>query len=167
MLLTWTLVVGACVWLGVWWIPVLWVASIATVFWSGVRLRIWTEHLGTSSTHRIHVPEWLEQLIMPHAIGLHWEHHQHPNVPFYKLAALRACVDGPPLVSLPALTRAFLASAPLRSGSVGETVRPEAMPRPAAPSWSTRRATALVLAPLLAGALVYALLRPSGILLDD
>src|SRR5690349_2737849 len=49
MLLYWATIVGVCVWLGAWWIPVLWVVSIATVFWSGVRLRIWTEHLGTSS----------------------------------------------------------------------------------------------------------------------
>ena len=166
MIVFWASVVFACVWLGAWWMPVLWVVSIATVFWSGVRLRIWTEHLGTSSTHRIQVPEWLEQLIMPHDIGLHWEHHRHPSVPFYNLGALRAELEGPPIVSLPALARGFLASIPLASGEVADTVHARPISTSTTRSWSTRRAIALVLVPLLAGALVYALLRAPGIALD-
>jgi fatty acid desaturase len=167
MLLFWAAIVSACVWLGAWWIPIVWVASIATVFWSGVRLRIWTEHLGTSSTHRISVPEWLEQLIMPHDIGLHWEHHRYPSVPFYNLAALRVRVEGPPIVSLVALARGFLASAPLPSGQVADTVHAAPISSVPDPRHTTRRAVALVLVPLLAGVLVYALLRPPGIVLDD
>jgi fatty acid desaturase len=166
MAVWWAVIVGACVWLGVWWIPVVWVASIATVFWSGVRLRIWTEHLGTSSTHRIHVPEWLEQLIMPHDIGLHWEHHHYPSVPFYNLAALRSRVDGPPTVSLVALARGFLDSAELASGEVADTVHAAPISIPQS-RWTTWRAVALVLVPLLAGMLVYALLRPPGIVFDE
>lgn len=105
MLAYWAAIVGVCHALGVVWIPILWVLSIATVFWAGGRLRIWTEHLGTSSTHRVFVPEWFEQLIMPHDIGLHWEHHRHLSVPFYKLRDLRAALAGPPIVTLPALAR--------------------------------------------------------------
>ncbi len=113
------------------WIPILWIASIATVFWSGVRLRIWTEHLGTKDTHRIAVPVWLQHLIMPHDIGLHWEHHHFPSVPFWNLHKLRALLppghDGaPPLVSLSSLLRAFVLSTPLRSGEIGVTIGPDA-----------------------------------------
>jgi fatty acid desaturase len=129
----WSLV-GALSWhLGALWVVVLWVVSIATVFWSGVRLRIWTEHLGSKHTHRIHVPEWVEQFIMPHNIGLHWEHHQHPTVPFYNLGALRRALapgsiitaetTAPPLVSLRTLANAFRDSDRLPSGQVGCTVQ--------------------------------------------
>jgi hypothetical protein len=85
----WAIGVGVAHALGAIWIPILWVASVATVFWSGVRLRIWTEHLGTRDTHRIHVPLWLEIFLMPHNIGMHWEHHHFPSVPFYNLGHLR------------------------------------------------------------------------------
>lgn len=107
------------------WIPVLWIVSIATVFWSGVRLRIWTEHLGTKDTHRVVVPTWLAHAIMPHDIGLHWEHHWFPSVPFWNLAKLRAALPGP-RVTLTELARAFLTSAPLPSGTIGETIDAEA-----------------------------------------
>lgn len=113
------------------WMPLLWIISIATVFWSGVRLRIWTEHLGTKDTHRIHVPVWLEHLIMPHDIGLHWEHHHFPNVPFWNLRKLRALLppdegQSPPVVTLQSLAASFLLSQPLRSGSIGVTIGPDA-----------------------------------------
>jgi hypothetical protein len=141
------------------WVPGLWVTGVATIFWSGVRLRIWTEHLGTRSTHRIAVPAWVAELIMPHDIGMHWEHHHHPTVPFYNLGALRAAV--PPVVSLRALGRAFVASPPLASGQVAETV----CPRPAGeePRRARRRALAFVahvLAPLGVGAATYLVVRP-------
>jgi hypothetical protein len=104
---------------------------------------------------------------MPHDIGLHWEHHQHPSVPFYNLAALRARMEGPPLVSLRALARGFLASATLASGQVADTVHVAPISTVPGPRHTTRRAVALVLVPLLAGVLVYALLRPPGIVFDD
>jgi fatty acid desaturase len=169
MLGYWVAIVGACVALGVAWIPITWVVSVATVFWAGVRLRIWTEHLGSSTTHRVHVPEWFEQLIMPHDIGLHWEHHRHPSVPFYALRRLRAALVGPPIVSLPALARAFVASDALRSGQVGDLVHARPMqPRPrraSTPAWAGPLTH--VLAPLCVGALVYLLVRPRALLGDQ
>ncbi|PRQ10077.1 fatty acid desaturase [Enhygromyxa salina] len=168
MAVFWGVIVGACWVLGVVWVPIVWVVSIATVFWSGVRLRIWTEHLGTRGTHRVHVPEWLEQLIMPHDIGLHWEHHRHPSVPFYRLGELRAALPGPPIVTLPALARAFTTSAALRSGQVAERVHAPPMPsRARTPAPLVLRALTHVLAPLGLGVLVYALLRPRALLLDQ
>ncbi|KIG17005.1 Fatty acid desaturase [Enhygromyxa salina] len=171
MLVYWGVIFGVFVVLGLAWVPILWVVSIATVFWSGVRLRIWTEHLGTSSTHRVHVPEWFEQLIMPHEIGLHWEHHRHPSVPFYKLRALRAALPGPPIVSLPALARGFMTSAALRSGEVADLVT-DLVTAPSMQSRARirsplRRVLGHVLGPLGLGALIYALLRPRALLGDQ
>jgi fatty acid desaturase len=100
-----------------WWVPLLWVASIATVFWSGVRLRIWTEHLGSADTHRIEVPGWLAHAIMPHNIGLHWEHHHFPTVPFWALGRLREALPGPRL-PLGRLGAQFILAEPLASGAL-------------------------------------------------
>ena len=153
------------------WVPILWIASIATVFWSGVRLRIWTEHLGTTGTHRIHVPEWLEQLIMPHDIGLHWEHHRYPTVPFYRLRALRDALPDPPLVSLRELAASFRRSAALASGAVGDTVLPAPLEPPARSSSSSSSAlrdlAVHVVAPLLVGAAIYLLVRDRSLAIFD
>lgn len=148
------------------WVPLLWLASIATVFWSGVRLRIWTEHLGTRGTHRIRVPAWFSQFIMPHDIGLHWEHHHWPTVPFWNLSRLRNLLPpgeagAPALLSLGDLWRAFLSSTPLPSGQAGATVNVEPPPRPvitpARPvAWRYLLHVAL---PFAAGVLVYLLCR--------
>src|SRR6185437_5058923 len=105
--------------------PILWIVSIVTVFWSGVRLRIWTEHLGARDTHRIHLPPLVAAAVMPHHIGLHWEHHAFPRVPFHHLARLRAALDAPPpLLGLVELWRGFVRSPPLASGAVAATVCP-------------------------------------------
>ncbi|MCA9620362.1 MAG: fatty acid desaturase [Myxococcales bacterium] len=155
--------VGACFWrLDALWVPILWVVSIATVFWSGVRLRIWTEHLGTRSTHRIAVPEWVEQLIMPHNIGLHYEHHLDPRVPFYHLSALRQALPEPPIVSLRALARAFVTSERLASGEVGSAVAPRSSAVATPPRRKGWRSH--ILLPLAIGVALYALLRPRGLL---
>lgn len=126
----WLAMLGISWRLHVLWIPILWIVSIATVFWSGVRLRIWTEHLGTKDTHRIRVPVWFAHLIMPHDIGLHWEHHHFPQVPFWNLQKLRDLLppdrdSAPPIVSLHSLVQSFLLSTPLRSGTIGVTVGPD------------------------------------------
>jgi len=158
--LEWLVALGVAWRLGVVWIPVLWIAGIVTVFWSGVRLRIWTEHLGTKDTHRIQVPRWLAIAIMPHDIGLHWEHHHFPSVPFYNLARLRALLpanaDGAPAVtSLPALATGFLRSAPLGSGEVGETVVPAESASPIRERGRAFAFFAHVAIPLVLGVGVY------------
>ncbi len=104
---------------GLLWALTLWVASIATAFWSGVRLRIWTEHLGTLGTHRITMGPLFEAVVMPHAIGLHWEHHHFPSVPFHRLRELREALPAPPIVGLGDLFRRFARSEPLASGDLG------------------------------------------------
>lgn len=142
------------------WVPVLWVTSIATVFWSGVRLRIWTEHLGTLDTHRIAVPAWLAHLIMPHSIGLHWEHHHWPGVPFSSLPRLRAALPpgegAPPVIGLGELVGAFVQAGRLESGGL-PGARPVAR---AARLASVIPYVGHVAAPMALGVLVYALCRP-------
>ncbi len=158
----WAGIFAASYALGVVWIPLLWIAGVATVFWSGVRLRIWTEHLGTHGTHRITVPRWFSHLAMPHNIGLHWEHHHFPGVSFSNLPKLRALLPGP-RVPLGRLLNAFLTSAPLASGSVGETIDANGGTAPlddARAAAVEKRLSALrylfhVALPMAAGVLVY------------
>jgi fatty acid desaturase len=102
------------------WALALWIASIATAFWSGVRLRIFTEHLGTRDTHRISMGRLFETVVMPHSIGLHWEHHHFPGVPFHRLRELRAAIPAPPIVPLSALFARFAAAPSVRSGEIVE-----------------------------------------------
>lgn len=167
LLAYWMVVLGVAWKLGALWVPILWITAIATVFWSGVRLRIWTEHLGSADTHRITVPWWLAHFIMPHDIGLHWEHHRFPGVPFWNLKRLRARLPSgqegiPPLGSLSSLLRGFLSSAPLASGQVGITVGPGALDA-VDPAALSARAAALrklallfhVILPLAAGSFIY------------
>ncbi len=148
------------------WVPVLFVAAIATVFWSGVRLRIWTEHLGTRDTHRIGLPSWVAWLVMPHNIGMHWEHHHYPGVPFFNLPRLRRLLTEeagyPPVLPLAALLRAFARSAALQSGGIAETVDREGNTEPdkerlerSAREVSLLRLGAHVGLPLISGVAVY------------
>jgi fatty acid desaturase len=114
----WLVVAAIFVKLKMLWIPVLWVISIATVFWSGVRFRIFTEHLGLSDTHRLRIPTWLVWFWMPHNIGLHWEHHHFPGVPFYHLPKVRQALPQPHLTELWQLWTDFRELPGLRSGDV-------------------------------------------------
>lgn len=120
----WVIVIGVAYRLGVLWMPVLWVASIATTFWSGVRLRIFTEHLGTTDTHRISMHPVFEAIVMPHSIGLHWEHHHFPSVPFHRLPELRRSIVHPKVVPLSELWARFRGAPPLASGQIAEMLGP-------------------------------------------
>jgi len=68
---------------------VLFMLSKPTTFWAVFRLRVYTEHVGVTGTHRIHVNKWQRWLFAPHNTWMHWEHHQHPQVPFWQLPKLR------------------------------------------------------------------------------
>ncbi|MCC6644250.1 MAG: fatty acid desaturase [Polyangiaceae bacterium] len=164
MTATWALAAALAWRAGALWVPLLWTASIVTVFWSGVRLRIFTEHLGAQDTHRIVVPAWLAHLIMPHDIGLHWEHHHFPDVPFWNLARLRAALPASEVVPAPLplgrLLAAFGASEPLASGQIAEVVSREGRPVAAPPraTYAARRDLPYlrhVAWPLVAGLTVY------------
>lgn len=168
MLALWLGALGVAWRLGALWVPLLWVAAIGTVFWSGVRLRIFTEHLGSADTHRISVPAWFAQLIMPHDIGLHWEHHHFPTVPFWNLSRLRGALpaggDVPPPRPLWQLLRAFFSAPPLASGQLGEVLSPRGDACPPPPLARYPRDAALpyvthVVGPFVAGVVLYATCR--------
>lgn len=89
--LLWWSFVGAVLYaLGLEFAVVIWFAALGTSFWGFHRLRTWTEHVGTESTHRMHANWWQRILITPHGSWSHYEHHAHPSVPFWRRHELRA-----------------------------------------------------------------------------
>lgn len=60
----------------------IWHVASGTSFWAMFRLRAFTEHVGTTSTHRLSEPPlWKKLLYLPENTWLHWEHHKWPAVP--------------------------------------------------------------------------------------
>lgn len=60
----------------------IWHIAFATSFFAVFRLRAFTEHVGTTSTHRLSEPPlWKKLLYLPENTWLHWEHHKWPAVP--------------------------------------------------------------------------------------
>lgn len=78
---------------GLWFAAVIWVVALGTSFWGFFRLRTWTEHVGTPTTHRVRANWWQRMFITPHGSWSHYEHHEHPSVPFWKRAELRGAND--------------------------------------------------------------------------
>jgi fatty acid desaturase len=68
---------------------VIWFVALGTSFWGFHRLRTWTEHVGTSSTHRVRANWWQRILITPHCSWTHYEHHAYPSIPFWRRHELR------------------------------------------------------------------------------
>ena len=88
---------------GVVWIIILWWASLLLCLWPIFRLRMWTEHAGTSATHRITAGLFARMCIVPHRTYMHWEHHEFPMIPCWNLPRVRRLVPGPQILSLPQL----------------------------------------------------------------
>ena len=64
----------------------IWHVASGTSFWAVFRLRAFTEHVGTTSTHRLSEPSlWKKLLYLPENTWLHWEHHKWPAVPARQL----------------------------------------------------------------------------------
>lgn len=78
---------------GLWFAAVIWVLALGTSFWGFFRLRTWTEHVGTPTTHRVRANWWQRMFITPHGSWSHYEHHEHPSVPFWKRDELRGAND--------------------------------------------------------------------------
>lgn len=88
--LLWWSVVGSLLYIcGLGFAAVIWFAALGTSFWGFHRLRTWTEHIGTESTHRVRANWWQRILITPHCSWSHYEHHAHPSVPFWRRHELR------------------------------------------------------------------------------
>jgi fatty acid desaturase len=76
----------------------LFLVAMPTSYWAVFRLRIYGEHTDTLDTHRVHLKVWQRLLFAPHNIWMHWEHHEHPNVPYYQLPAVRNVYKDLPVV---------------------------------------------------------------------
>jgi len=76
----------------------LFMLAMPTSYWAVFRLRIYGEHTDTMDTHRVHLKVWQRLLFAPHNIWMHWEHHEHPNVPYYDLPEVRKFYKDLPIV---------------------------------------------------------------------
>jgi fatty acid desaturase len=73
---------AALLWWADWRALAIWYVAFGTSFWAVFRLRAFTEHVGTKSTHRLSEPPlWKKLLYLPENTWLHWEHHKWPAVP--------------------------------------------------------------------------------------
>ena len=81
-------------------IIILWWASLLFCLWPIFRLRMWTEHVGTSGSHRIAAGLVARACIVPHHTYMHWEHHEFPMIPCWNLPRVRRLVLAPPIISL-------------------------------------------------------------------
>jgi len=69
-----------------WRVLAIWHVASVTSFWAVFRLRAFTEHVGTMSTHKLSEPPlWKKLLYLPENTWLHWEHHKWPAVPTRQL----------------------------------------------------------------------------------
>jgi len=82
------------------WLIGLYAIAIPTVFWALIEVRGWTEHRGITDTHRYHTHWLLQQVLFPHNVWMHYEHHQWCYVPFYNLPQARALDEKTPVVQL-------------------------------------------------------------------
>ena len=78
---------------------ILFMLSKPTTFWAVFRLRVYMEHVGTDDTHRVHLNVFQRALFAPHNIWIHWEHHEHPSVPYWALPDVRRHYSHVPIVS--------------------------------------------------------------------
>lgn len=66
-------------------IIVVWYGAMLSSLLACSRLRIWHEHIGTNSTHKIKANWWQKLLFLPHNAEYHYEHHKKASVPYDKL----------------------------------------------------------------------------------
>jgi fatty acid desaturase len=87
--LWWAVVGGSLYASGFGFAIIIWFIALGTSFWGFFRLRTWTEHVGTDSTHRVHANWWQRIIVTPHGSWSHYEHHANPSVPFWRRHELR------------------------------------------------------------------------------
>jgi fatty acid desaturase len=107
---------------GLWWLPLLWYGSLATSFMMFFRLRLWIEHQGTFDTQRVALRPLAAALLAPHKIWLHWEHHEFPIVPYFRLEQARAILNGPQPATLRTLLVTLTQSVPWPSGTTRDSL---------------------------------------------
>jgi fatty acid desaturase len=111
------LFLGVSVAAGLWWLPLLWYGSLGTSFMMFFRLRLWIEHQGTFDTQRVALGPVTAALLAPHKIWLHWEHHEFPIVPYFRLEQARGILSGPQPATLRTLLARFTQGKPWPSGA--------------------------------------------------
>ena len=82
------------------WLLVVYAITIPTIFWALIELRGWTEHRGIAETHRYQTHWLIREILFPHNVWMHYEHHQWCYIPFYNLPAARELDDATPVVAL-------------------------------------------------------------------
>ena len=70
--------------MGAWWVYPTWLLCLVSTHWFFFRIRAWGEHRG-AETLTVKWPWIVRELITPHNIWIHWEHHNDPMIPFYRL----------------------------------------------------------------------------------
>jgi fatty acid desaturase len=91
----WGLALGAIAWSGCWLILGTWVFAFLTSFWCVFRLRMWTEHVGTPTTHCVAASWWQRAIFLPHSTWLHDVHHANVNIPCHHLERARHYYPAP------------------------------------------------------------------------
>ncbi|MGB4058034.1 MAG: fatty acid desaturase [Alphaproteobacteria bacterium] len=120
------------IWLGLWWVPAIWYFSLVTGFIMFFRLRLWLEHHGTDTTHRLHLNWWQGPLLAPHLSWHHWEHHNWPSIPYHNLPKLRKLITTKPIMSLSDLITYYKQCAVIPAGTaLKEARRPQGKKNPA------------------------------------
>ena len=102
------------------WILALWYFSIVTSFWACFRMRVWIEHVGTRSTHRVHTNSLARIVFAPHGAGYHFEHHQWPSVPCWNLGKARLAETLTPILTLTQIMKFYENHSFLPSGALPE-----------------------------------------------
>lgn len=106
-----------CLAAGLWWVPLLWYVCLLSSFIMFFRIRLWLEHHGTDTTHRLHLNKLQGALFAPHMSWHHWEHHNWPSVPYYHLASLRKLVDYEKVISLGELIQYYKTCSDIPAGT--------------------------------------------------
>jgi fatty acid desaturase len=100
-------VLWACLLWASWSLALLWFASAMTALGAAHTLRVWQEHVGTGTVQRVHAGPFYRFLFLPHNIGFHHEHHEHPSIPFWGLPFERDLDTGTPVQSIEDLFRSY------------------------------------------------------------
>lgn len=87
--------VGMLAWWGIaaallpWQFVALWLVCRVTTAMAAFRARVWVEHFGTDTTHRVYAGPCARFFYLPHSCWHHPEHHERPRTPYWQLQDLR------------------------------------------------------------------------------
>lgn len=112
-----------------WWaVVVLWVVSFLTAGFAFFRLQVWTEHLGTFATNRIHANWWQALIIFPHYTWYHYEHHKWSSVPHWNLPQARKLDTEVAVLTVSEFFDSLMRTSNVESGSLPDGREPVNVP---------------------------------------